>query len=312
MSKLTKAANEYGKNIATEFKKFSTGSAAALSAERPEYLLPYFPEDVPARDASEREKTNWAYKNIMPFMPATIAAPLCMDDRWTSVRFVTKKEQAARFIEGKATPQMFRNCGALQMEIGTATGENGALRTVYFYRIKKKPVPVVLKDNGAAGKVYKVDEKTGKRAFELVEYREYIAPRGDVYTLNEIKNALFECLGIPQAIAEEALQAAELKAAKAVQAADIAAARAKAAAESAKANAANAKKRAADKEKAAKAEQAAKGMTAEQAAEIVQKNAEKVASEQAEQIEGESIKAGENVRKKSNSRTKASEQITTK
>ena len=303
MSQLTKSAKAQKIAFMASFKSFNTAAIAVLSAEREQSLQTFFDAAaVPAIDASKQAQKDWARANILPLLPVcTIAAV-------GGVTFTTNKEKAYQFTED-VTADAFKNCGALSVEFGAATGQNGALRTAYFYHERAKRVPVVAKDLGAAGKVYKVDE-SGARVFELVTVREYIAKRGDVFTAAEVINAFFAAVGITQAIAAEALEAAKLKAAKAVAAAELAAAKAATTAADAAEKAKNAKKRASEKAAAAVQVQAAENMTAADAAAIISEDASKKAATQGEQAEQASRAKGEQVRKKANTRTKASEQIT--
>lgn len=305
MSQLTKSAKAQKTAFMASFKTFNAAAVVLLSTDRDPVLLPYFAAaGAPDTDASNQTQKDWARANVLPFLPS------CTISAVGGVTFTTNKEKAHTFEEG-TTADAFRNCGALSSELGANMGE-GKGRAVYFFRERSKRVPVVVADNGAAGKVYKVDEKTGARVYEVVTFREYVCKRGDVYPAAEFIGALFLALGVTQAIAAEAAEAMKEKAAKAIQAAEQAAARAADTAKKAAEQAKKAKARANDKRKAAAEKAAAEGMTSEQAAEIVGKAESRKAAEQGERAEGESIKAGENVRKKANTRTKASQQITTK
>lgn len=311
MLQLTKSAKAQKSNIQSIARGFNFLGLACIEAARVAELQKFFEgAGVPAADASNTEKKAWLRANVSPLLPQ-----LFNGAKWVAAILGTNKEHAHRFNEGES--DCTKNCGTLAQEFGTATGEKGALRSLYLYEERTKRVPRIKQDFGTAGKIYETD-KSGARVFDLVPVRYYVCDRpkgsdgGDLYTLQEIVAAFFLALGIPQAIAAEAAEAAQLKAAKAVAAAEQAAARAKTTADNAKANAKKMAERATEKAKAAKAEQTAQGMNAEQAQKIVQADAERKAAEQAEKSEGESMKAGENVRKKANSRTKASEQVMTK
>lgn len=301
-SNLKKATKAQKNAFLASFKTFNAAAVVILSAEREPALVPYFEKaNAPETDASKQAQKDWAREIVLPLLPA------CLLPSVGGVTFTANKEKALIFDEA-TTPDAFRNCGELLQELGASLGE-GKGRAVYFYREKQKRVPRVREDFGAAGKLYETD-KSGARVFDIVTVREYICKRGEQYTPAEFIAALFAALGITQEIAEQAARALELKAAKAVHAAEIAAERAKATAERAKEQATKAKKRAA--EKAEKAEQVRqdKGLTGAEVANILQEDATKQAEQAAEKAEGESIKAGENVRKKTNTKTKASEQIT--
>lgn len=311
MSQLTKSAKAQKSNIQSIARGFNFLGLACIEAARVAELQKFFEgAGVPAADASNTEKKAWLRANISPLLPQ-----LFNGAKWVAAVLGTNKEHAHQFCEGES--DCTKNCGTLSQEFGTATGERGSLRYLYLYEERTKRVPRIKQDLGAAGKIYETD-KSGARVFDLVPVRYYVCDRpkgsdgGDLYTLPEIMDAFFLALGIPQAIAAEAAEAAQLKAAKAVAAAELAAARAKTTADNAKANAKKMAERATEKAKAAKAEQAAKGMDAEQAQKIVQADAERKAAEQAEQAEQASKAKGENVRKKANTKTKASQQVTTK
>lgn len=305
MSQLTKSARAQKKQIIANFRTFNFGAVATLGAARAEFLTPYFERaGVPEIGASNSACIKWARANMLPLLPAcTIAAV-------GGVSFTTNKEKALTFEEGTSA-DAFRNCGALSSELGANMGE-GKGRAVYFFRERSRLVDVVLQDNGAAGKVFKVDEKTGKRAKEVQKFREYITKRADSFTPAEMADAFLAACGVPAAIAAEAAQALAEKAAKALYKAEQAAAAAATTAEKAQEQAKKASERA--QEKAAKAAEvaAAEGMTSEQAAQIVNEAEARKAAEQAEQAEQASKAKGENVRKKTNTKTKASQQVTTK
>lgn len=305
MSQLTKSASAQKKQILVNFRSFNVGAVAVLTAERVPFLSSYFERaGVPAEGASRSALVGWARANMLPLLPA------CTIQAVGGVCFTTNKEKALTFEEGTSA-DAFRNCGTLSSELGANMGD-GKGRAVYFFRERSKRVPVVVADNGAAGKVYKVDEKTGARVYEVVTFREYITKRADTFTPAEMVGAFFSACGIPAAIAAEAAQALAEKAAKAVHAAEVAASTAANTATRAQEQAKKASERA--QEKAAKAAEvrAAEGMTSEQAAKIVNEAEERKAAEQAEQAEQASKAKGENVRKKANTKTKASEQVTTK
>lgn len=305
MSQLTKSASAQKKQILVNFRSFNVGAVAVLTAARCEYLTPYFERvGVPTVSASRSALISWARANMLPLLPA------CTIQAVGGVCFTTNKEKALTFEEGTSA-DAFRNCGALSSELGANMGE-GKGRAVYFFRERSKRVPVVVADNGAAGKVYKVDEKTGARVYEVVTFREYITKRADAFTPAELVGAFFSACGIPAAIAAEAAEALQLKAAKAAKAAEDAAARAAATAADAAKRAAAAEIRAAEKAEKAAEVVGACGLTAAERSEILTADAQKQAAKQAEQAEQASKAKGENVRKKSNSRTKASEQVTTK
>lgn len=302
MSQLTKSAKAQKAAFMANFKSFNAAAVVILSTNRDPVLVPYFESaGAPATDASKQAQKDWARAAVMPFLPA---CTIC-----GGVTFSTNKEKAHVFEEG-TTADAFRNCGALTSELGANMG-NGKGRAVYFYRERQKRVPRIKQDLGAAGKIYETD-KSGARVFDVVTVREYICKRGDVYPAAEFIGALFLALGVTQAIAAEAAEAMKEKAAKAIQAAEQAAARAAATAEKAAEQAKEAKKRANDKKKAAAEKAAAEGMTAEEAQKIVQAVAAKDAEQQATKAEEASKAKGENVRKRTNTRTKASEQVTTK
>ena len=305
MSQLTKSASAQKKQILVNFRSFNVGAVAVLTAERVPFLSSYFERSgVPAEGASRSALVGWARANMLPLLPA------CTIQAVGGVCFTTNKEKALTFEEG-TTADAFRNCGALSSELGANMGE-GKGRAVYFFRERSKRVPVVVADNGAAGKVYKVDEKTGARVYEVVTFREYITKRADYFTPAEMVGAFFSACGIPAAIAAEAAQALAEKAAKAVHAAEVAASTAANTATRAQEQAKKASERAQEKAKKAAEVRAAEGMTSEQAAKIVNDAEARKAAEQAEQAEQASKAKGENVRKKANTKTKASEQVTTK
>ena len=301
MSQLTKAAKAQKSAILANFRTFNVGAVAVLTAERAEFLQPYFERAaVPAVSASRSALIGWARSNMLPQLPAC--------EGFGGVCFTTNKEKAHTFAEGFDV-SAFRNCGELSAEIGAKLAE-GAPRSCYFYRVRFKRVPVVLVDNGAAGKVYKVTEDGKSRVFDIVEYREYIAERSDSFSPAELVGAFFSACGIPAAIAAEAAEALQLKAAKAAKAAEDAAARAAATAADAAKRAAAAEIRAAEKAEKAAEVVGACGLTAAERSEILTADAQKQAAKQAEQAEKASKAKGENVRKKANTKTKASEQIT--
>ena len=306
MSQLTKSARAQKKQIIANFRTFNFGAVATLGAARAEFLTPYFEAaGVPEIGASNSACIKWARANMLPLLPA------CTISSVGGVCFTADKSKAQTFEEGTSA-EAFRNCGALSSELGASLGE-GKGRAVYFFRTRSRLVDVVLQDNGAAGKVYKVDEKTGKRAKEVQEFREYITKRADTFTPAEMADAFLAACGVPAAIAAEAAQALSEKAAKAVHAAEVAAHTAANTAAKAQEQASKAQERA--QAKAAKAaevlaEKAAEGMTSEKAAEIVNAIEARKAAEQAERAEAESKRKGENVRKKANTKTKASEQVT--
>lgn len=305
MSQLTKAAKAQKKQIISNFRTFNFGAVATLGAARAEFLAPYFESaGVPQIGASNSACIKWARTNMLPLLPACIISGV------GGVAFTPNKEKALTFEEGTSA-DAFRNCGVLSSELGANMGE-GKGRAVYFFRERSRLVDVVLQDNGAAGKVFKVDEKTGKRAKEVQRFREYITKRADTFTPVEMADAFLTACGVPAAIAAEAAQALAEKAAKSVRAAEVAASTAASTAARAAEQAKKASERA--QEKAAKAAEvrAAEGMTSEQAAKIVNEAVARKATEQAEQAEKASKEKGENVRKKANTRTKASQQITTK
>ena len=305
MSQLTKSASAQKKQILVNFRSFNVGAVAVLTAERVPFLSSYFERaGVPAEGASRSALVGWARANMLPLLPA------CTIQAVGGVCFTTNKEKALTFEEGTSA-DAFRNCGALSSELGANMGE-GKGRAVYFFRERSKRVPVVVADNGAAGKVYKVDEKTGARVYEVVTFREYITKRADTFTPAEMVGAFFSACGIPAAIAAEAAQALAEKAAKAVHAAEVAASTAANTATRAREQAEKASERAQEKAKKAAEVRAAEGMTSEQAAKIVNEAETRKAAEQAEQAEQASKAKGENVRKKANTKTKASQQVTTK
>ena len=311
MSQLTKSAKAQKSNIKSIARGFNFLGLACIEAARVAELQKFFEgAGVPDSDASNTEKKAWLRDNVSPRLPQ-----LFNGTKWVAAVLGTNKKNAHRFNEGES--DCTKNCGTLEQEFGTATGEMGALRSLYLYEERIKRVPRIKQDLGSAGKIYETD-KNGARVFDLVSIRYYVCDRpkgsdgGDLYTLPEIMDAFFLALGIPQAIAAEAAEAAQLKAAKAVAAAEQAAARAKTTADKAKANAKKMAERATEKAKAAKAEQAANGMDSEQAQKIVNEAEARKAAEQAEQAEQASKAKGENVRKKANTKTKASEQVTTK
>lgn len=304
MSQLTKSAKAQKNAFLANFKSFNSAAVVVLSTDRDTVLVPYFSAaGAPATDASKQAQKDWARAAVLPFLPA------CTISAVGGVSFTTNKEKAHTFEEG-TTADAFRNCGALSSELGAKIAEDKG-RAVYFYRERQKRVPRIKQDLGAAGKIYETD-KSGARVFDLVTVREYVCKRGDVYPAAEFIAALFLALGVTQAIAAEAAEAMKEKAAKAIQAAEQAAARAAATAAKAAEQAKKAKERANDKKKAAAEKAAAEGMTAEEAQKVVQAAVNKRAAEQAEQAEKASKEKGENVRKKANTRTKASQQITTK
>ena len=302
MSLLSKAAKAQKIASLANFKSFNAAAIVVLSTDRDPVLVPYFEAAAaPATDASKQAQKDWARAAVLPFLPA---CTIC-----GGVTFSTNKERAQIFEEG-TTADAFRNCGALSSELGANMGE-GKGRAVYFYRERQKRVPRIKQDLGAAGKIYETD-KSGARVFDVVTVREYVCERGDVYPAAEFIGALFLALGVTQAIAAEAAEAMKEKAAKAIQAAEQAAARAAATAAKAAEQAKKAKERANDKKKAAAEKAAAEGMTAEQAQKIVQAVAAKDAEKAATKAEQASKAKGENVRKRTNTRTKASQQVTTK
>jgi chemotaxis protein histidine kinase CheA len=304
MSILTKSAKAQKNAFLASFKSFNSAAVVILSTERESVLVPYFEKaGAPATDASKQAQKDWARAAVLPFLPA------CTISAVGGVTFTTNKEKAHTFEEG-TTADAFRNCGSLSSELGASMGD-GKGRAVYFYREKQKRVPRIKQDLGAAGKIYETD-KSGARVFDLVTVREYVCKRGDVYPAAEFIAALFLALGVTQAIAAEAAEAMREKAAKAIQAAEQAAARAAATAAKAAEQAKKAKERANDKKRAAAEKAAAEGMTAEEAQKVVQVATAKQAAEQAEQAEQASKARGENVRKKANTRTKASKQVSTK
>ena len=304
MSQLTKSAKAQKTAFLANFKSFNAAAVVVLSTDRDPVLVPYFESaGAPATDASKQAQKDWARAAVLPFLPA------CTISAVGGVTFTTNKEKAHTFEEG-TTADAFRNCGALSSELGAKIAEDKG-RAVYFYRERQKRVPRIKQDLGAAGKIYETD-KSGARVFDVVTVREYVCKRGDAYPAAEFIGALFLALGVTQAIAAEAAEAMKEKAAKAIQAAEQAAARAAATAAKAAEQAKKAKERANDKKKAAAEKAAAEGMTAEEAQKVVQAAAAKDAEKQAERAEQASKAKGENVRKKANTRTKASEQVTTK
>lgn len=293
---LKKGARVYAQNINKQAKSINACAIITISADVPASVLPYVEKSgAPVGEicTSNTKKTAFFRSFVLPFYPSTLARPLSDGAKWEAVAFTTNKERAQAFTENSASVESFRNCGELVQEFGKATGEHGALRSVYFYRIRKELRDVVLQDNGAAGKVFKVDEKTGKRAKEVHEVREYVCARGGVYTLQEARQYYFEALGVPAAIAAEAEQEAAEKAAAAVMRAEQAKARAEAAAVKALENAKKLQAAAAAKAEAAEQEQSAQGMTAAEAQKIEQAKAEAKAAKEAEKTENESRKKGE-------------------
>lgn len=284
MSQLTKSAKAQKSAILANFRSFNVGAVAVLTAERQDFLTPYFERSgVPAVSASRSALIGWARANMLPLLPACTI--------FGGVAFTTNKEKAYRFEEG-TTDNAFRNCGALSSELGAKLAEDKG-RAVYFYRLRSKRVPVVLADNGAAGKVYKVDEKTGARVYEVVTFREYITKRADTFTPAEMVGAFFSACGIPAAIAAEAAEALQLKAAKAAKAAEDAAARAAATAADAAKRAAAAEIRAAEKAEKAAEVVGACGLTAAERSEILTAYAQKQAAKQGEKAETASRVKGE-------------------
>lgn len=314
MSKLTKSAKAQKSNIKAYASGFYFLGLACIEAAREEGLKEYYNlAGVPAVNASNKAKKAWLDEKISPAF-----GQLFNGRKWVGAVLQTKKEKSFSFIESEDIASNCKNINGLQVEYGKSTGKEGALRSAFLFIECQKLVDIVLQDNGAAGKVFKVDEKTGKRARKKVTYKKYVTLRPidksgkELYTLEDFIDVFFRVLGIPQAIAAEIADRAQLRAAKTIAAANQAAAVAAAAAAKANADAVKADEKAKAKADAAKATQAKQGMTAAQAQKIVQADAERKAAEQAEKNEGESMKAGENVRKKANTKTKASQQVTTK
>lgn len=321
MSRLTKANKAQKSAAKQEHGSFNVCAISVIKSlynDRGEWAQPDLAQyldraavpayDTTAKDVESRQACkDYARENISGLLPA-----VCVGGSWSHVVFTRNKKHAAQFVEGRTSAESFRGCGDLSAEFGAATGENGALRSVYFFRTIQERKPIILHDNGAAGKVYKTTDDGKSRVFETVNVREYVAYRGGVYTIAEIYDAFAVFFGIPQAIAAEHAEAMQLRAAKLLQGANVAAAKASAAAAAVAEQAKAAKAKAAETKKKAAETAAAVGMSAEQAAEIVSKAESKKAAEQGEQAEQASKAKGENVRKKANTRTKASEQVTTK
>lgn len=320
MSRLTKANKAQKSAAKQEHGSFNVCAISVIKSlynDRGEWAQPDLAQyldraavpayDTTAKDVESRQACkDYARENISCLLPA-----VCVGGSWSHVVFTRNKKHAAQFVEGRTSAESFRGCGDLSAEFGAATGENGALRSVYFYVEKQELKPIVDKDYGKAGKIYKTNEN-GDVLREPVKYREYVAYRGGVYTIAEIYDAFAVFFGIPQAIAAEHAEAMQLRAAKLLQGANVAAAKASAAAAAVAEQAKAAKAKAAETKKKAAETAAAVGMSAEQAAEIVSKAESEKAAKAAEQAEQASKAKGENVRKKANTRTKASEQVTTK
>lgn len=304
MAQLTKkSVNAQKQAIKQEFLSFNSCAAAVLNVAPNEDVAPYYTAaGVPAKDESNTAKVAYMRAHVLPMLPQTSAG--------APVVFTTNKARALNWLENESP--VFINCGELHREYGNASGEFGSLRPVYFYRERVVFSSVVLKDNGAAGKVYKVEN--GARVKETRTVREYVAAR-TAYTLTSkdgtgLIDLFFTFLGIPAALAEQAAAKAAEKAAKAVVAAEQAAVKAAATAKDAQTKADEMKARAKDKRKAAAAVASEKGLTSEQAAEIIAKAAPEQAAEQAEQAEQAAAAVSENVRKKTNTKTRANNIVT--
>jgi hypothetical protein len=313
MTITAKSANAQKKNIKAYASGFYFLGLACIEAERESVLADYYKAaGVPKENASKTSKKAWLDEKL-----AHAFAQLFNGEKWRGAVLVTKKESAYQFTESENVLTNCKNLDGLQIEYGKATGKDGALRTVYMYKEFSRLVPVVIQDNGAAGKVYKVGED-GKRERVKETYKKYVSLRAtdkngsELYTLEEMIQVFLHVLGVPQALAQQAAERLQLKAAKAVTAAEQAKAIAANVAAKAKEQAAQAEEKAKAKADAAKAEQAAQSMTAAQAQEIVQAAEQAKAAEQAEKAEAKSRKRGENVRKRSNTQTKASKQLQTK
>ena len=299
MSQLTKAAKAQKREFVQEYKSINSIADAILSAARVAEVVPFFEAaGVPDINASKSKKISFVRSSVLSLLPSFGGA---------GVVFSTNKEKAQTFSES-ATAADFTNCGELGRELGTMTDKG---RAVYFFRTRSRLDYVIAEDRGKAGKLYKLDEK-GERVREVVTFREYVCARGNTYNAAEVADALLSFLGVPAAIAKEAAEKLAEKAAKALYKAEQAAAAAATTAEKAQEQAKKASERA--QEKAAKAAEvaAAEGMTSAQAAEIVGKLESEKAAKAAEQAEQASRAKGEQVRKKANTKTKASEQVMTK
>lgn len=298
---LKQAQRTYVQDITKEAKSFTQCLTAAIRATRPASLAHFFEAaNVPAQDASNTSIKQWAQDmDIMRRLPYYEAK----DGSRTFITLTPDRKKALTLTEADGI-ESIHNLSGVEREILNSTKEGcGAIKEALFYVIKKVKRPIILERNANIIR-YKVDA-AGRRCSEVVDVVYYIADNHRLFMMRDVAHAYLEALGVPAAIAEAEAAEMEQKAAIAVLKATAAAAKAVATAAKAGDAAKALQSKAAEKIKAAEKVAESNKMTATEAASVVASaaKADGTADEQA-------ATAPTPQRKKSNTRTKASQVIT--